>query len=106
MLMATLTTLLFIESKMKVISITGNTWIPRSGLKGEIASMGVIGGNGVDVGGTGLGAPAPEAPKKEKKVPPMSKQLASKLSQCSQRLSEIVSWEAKLADATGTLSLI
>ena len=70
--------------------------------------MGDISGIGAKQEGasTGPGGSASDPPRKDKKIPPMSRQLASKLSQCSQRLAEIVSWEAKLADATGTLSLI
>ncbi len=85
-----------------------NSLFPRSGLKDEIGSMCDIGGIGAkpDGASTVPGGPGPEPPKKDKKIPPMSRQLASKLSQCSQRLAEIVSWEAKLADATGTLRLI
>lgn len=69
--------------------------------------MGGLGGNG-GVSGLEVVTPGPngEVKPKEKKQPPISKQLASKLSQCSQRLAEILSWQAKLDEASGKLILV
>ena len=46
----------------------------------------------------GDGLPLP--PSGKKRVAPMSKQLSSKISSCSTKLTEIMAWDAKIKDCT------
>ena len=55
-----------------------------------LSSMVALGDNQGDIGGPG------EEKDKKDKTKPLSKQIVSKLQGCSQRLTEIMSWQAKL----------
>lgn len=52
-----------------------------------------------------LKAPAGGNEKKPKEKP-MSKKVATAISQCSSKLTEILSWKAKLQENTGGLMLV
>ena len=74
----------------------------RSNFKDDVAAMGGLGASLLQPKGAPKSAAAPKA----KKIPPMSRQLASKITAVSQRLSELVAWESKLDSAKLNLWLL
>lgn len=53
--------------------------------------------------GSGAGAkgnPPPPPPEKKKKIPPISKQLSTKISSSSSKLTECMAWETKISENT------
>lgn len=80
---------------------------PRKNLSGEVAKLQPVGGPSMTtapVSSGGDGGDKGNGKGKGKKIVPMSRQLSAKIQGCSQRLAEIMSWNAKL-DAS-TLKLI
>ncbi len=58
-------------------------------------------------GGPGKeGNHVPLPPEPQKKAKPMSKRLSSNISQCSAKLAEVVSWEAKIQENKAGLKLL
>lgn len=72
---------------------------PRKNLSGEVAKLQVSGTASTATSQVPGGDGDEQQPKK-KKVVPMSKQLSSKIQGCSQRLTEIMSWNSKLDSST------
>ena len=56
-------------------------------------------------GGTGGVGETPNLEEKQPKVKPMSKRLAGSISQCSSKMTEILSWESKVQDNKSGMSL-
>lgn len=46
------------------------------------------------------GQPPPPAPVKEKKKQPIAKQMSSKISTASSKLTELMAWKAKVSECT------
>ena len=55
---------------------------------------------GLSAGAAAGGKPPPPPPKKEKKTPPIPKQLSTKISSSSSKLTECMAWETKISDNT------
>ncbi len=64
-----------------------------------------MGALGLDGAENGKGPTPPEPTKPQAKVKPMSRRLATNISQCSSKITEILSWEAKLKENKNGLSL-
>ena len=67
--------------RMKAINFDGQGGTGGSGGAGEQA-----------------GVPQTDDPKKEKKSKPMSRRLSAIISQCSSKMTEILSWQSKVAE--------
>ena len=81
------------------------TYLRQSVAGGDLARFQSV-GLGLGDGGAGNAPEGPKVPlEKPKKVVPLSKQLTNKISSGSSKLTELMAWEAKVAD-NKTLYLI
>lgn len=82
-----------------------NPYLRQSVAGGDLARFQSV-GLGLGDGGAGNAPEGPKVPlEKPKKVVPLSKQLTNKISSGSSKLTELMAWEAKVAD-NKTLYLI
>jgi len=88
------------HSLFNLLSFVAHANYPRQVVVGNDVDKFQSSGLGMQPGGSGNGGAPPAPVEKIKKVIPLSKKVTNKISSSATKLTEVMAWEAKVADNT------